>query len=376
LKFDSRPSSESTPLPLVTVLAVRASDLDDAVTFTGAIAAREEAALSAEGEGGRVAGMFAEVGDRVRAGALLARIDTSFVAPQVAVLEASLEESRANAAVAEADYRRAQAVAVSGALSVQEIERRGAASVASAAKVKVVGAQLSEARERLRRTEIRAPFDGIILSRSAEVGQLAGPGGAPLFRIGRAGAVEMRGNIAEKDLPDLEQRDIAKTAIRIALGGLDQPGQQRRPHVGKVGGNRVGQPERSLAAAEMRGFVMGDERPGDGFDQPARGQRPLGQPGALLQHGQHRLGHLVDQPRERDGCHAVEPGIPTPPFAKAPSFSSVAATPGMTSMALNVWFSTSHPTMPNLIIPQKQKEELMAYFAALRAASKQAEPDQ
>lgn len=75
-------------------------------------------------------------------------------------------------------------------------------------------------------------------------------------------------------------------------------------------------------------------------------------------------------------CHEVEPGMPTPPFAAAPSFSSVAATPGMTSMALNVWFSTSHPTMPNFIIPQKQKEDLMAYFAALRAASKQAEPDQ
>lgn len=75
-------------------------------------------------------------------------------------------------------------------------------------------------------------------------------------------------------------------------------------------------------------------------------------------------------------CHAVEPGIPTPPFAKAPSFSSVAATPGMTSMALNVWFSSSHPTMPILIIPQKQKEDLMAYFAALRAASRNAEPDQ
>ena len=56
--------------------------------------------------------------------------------------------------------------------------------------------------------------------------------------------------------------------------------------------------------------------------------------------------------------------------------SNIAATPGMTSMALNVWFSTSHPNMPNLIIPQKQKEELMAYFAALRAAGKNAEPDQ
>jgi len=74
-------------------------------------------------------------------------------------------------------------------------------------------------------------------------------------------------------------------------------------------------------------------------------------------------------------CHEVEPGIPTPPFAQAPSFSSVAATPGMTSMALNVWLTTSHPTMPNLIIPQKDKEDLLAYFAALREASKNAEPD-
>ncbi len=74
-------------------------------------------------------------------------------------------------------------------------------------------------------------------------------------------------------------------------------------------------------------------------------------------------------------CHEIEPGIPTPPFAQAPSFSSVAATPGMTSMALNVWLTTSHPTMPNLIIPQKDKEDLLAYFAALREASRQAEPD-
>jgi hypothetical protein len=74
-------------------------------------------------------------------------------------------------------------------------------------------------------------------------------------------------------------------------------------------------------------------------------------------------------------CHEIEPGIPAPPFAQAPSFSSVAATPGMTSMALNVWLTTSHPTMPNLIIPQKDKEDLLAYFAALREASRQAEPD-
>ena len=86
--------------------------------------------------------------------------DNSLVAPQVASLEASLEESKANAAVADAEYRRAQAVASIGALSQQEIERRGAAAVAAASKVKVVSSQLAEARARLGRTEVRAPFDG------------------------------------------------------------------------------------------------------------------------------------------------------------------------------------------------------------------------
>jgi len=230
LRMDARPGNDVTPLPLVTVRAARSIEVADTVTFTGAIVARDEAALSAEGEGGRVAGLFAEVGDRVRAGVVLARLDNSLVAPQVASLEASLEESKANAAVAEADHRRAQAVSASGALSVQEIERRGAAAVAANAKVKVQAAQLEQARERLRRTEVRAPFDGIILSRSAEVGQLAGPGGAPLFRIGRAGAVEMRGNVAEQDLPRL----AAGQTARVRVTGVEQSFTGRVRLIGAV----------------------------------------------------------------------------------------------------------------------------------------------
>ena len=71
-------------------------------------------------------------------------------------------------------------------------------------------------------------------------------------------------------------------------------------------------------------------------------------------------------------CHEVEPGVAAPPYAKAPSFSSIAATPGMTSMALIAWFVTSHPNMPNLIIPERDREDLLAYFAVLRAAQQAA----
>ena len=253
----------------MSVTVVEAVDLADVVTFSGAIAARDEAAISAEGEGGRVSALLAEVGDRVKAGQVLARLDTSLVAPQVASLEASLQESKANAAVAEADYRRAQAVASTGALSVQEIERRGAAAVAAGAKVKVVSAQLSEAQARLRRTEVRAPFDGIVLTRSAEVGQLAGPGGAPLFRVGRAGGIEMRGNVAERDLPRLAPGQAA----RVRVTGVEQAFEGKVRLIGAVI-----DPQTRLGSVRIDLPAHRDLRPGAfarGEISVGSGRRPL-----------------------------------------------------------------------------------------------------
>jgi len=267
--FSGRDDGAVNPAPLVSVTTVEAIELADVVTFSGAIAARDEAAISAEGEGGRVSALNAEVGDRVKAGQVLARLDTSLVAPQVASLEASLQESKANAAVAEADYRRAQAVASTGALSAQEIERRGAAAIAAGAKVKVVSAQLAEAQARLRRTDVRAPFDGIVLTRSAEVGQLAGPGGAPLFRLGRAGGIEMRGNVAERDLPRLAPGQPA----RVRVTGVEQAFEGKVRLIGAVI-----DPQTRLGSVRIDLPANRDLRPGAfarGEISVGSGRRPL-----------------------------------------------------------------------------------------------------
>ena len=267
--FSGRHDAPAIPAPWVSVPVVAAVQLAAVVPFSGAIGARDEAAISAEGEGGRVSALNAEVGDRVKAGQVLARLDTSLVAPQVASLEASLQESKANAAVAEADYRRAQAVATIGALSTQEIERRGAAAIAAGAKVKVVSAQLAEAQARLRRTEVRAPFDGIVLTRSAEVGQLAGPGGAPLFRLGRAGGIEMRGNVAERDLPRLAPGQPA----RVRVTGVEQAFEGKVRLIGAVI-----DPQTRLGSVRVDLPAHRDLRPGAfarGEISTGSGRRPL-----------------------------------------------------------------------------------------------------
>jgi RND family efflux transporter MFP subunit len=174
------------------------------VSIIGTIAARYDMPIGVEGDGGRVAAIYVEAGDHVKQGQVLAHLNNSVLEPQVANLEAALEEARAEAELADAEYHRALKVGASGALSAEESEKRRSSSVTAAAKVKVATAQLNEAKARLARADIRAPADGIILTRTVEVGQTAVAGGDALFRLSKDGEIELRGQVAEQDLPLLK----------------------------------------------------------------------------------------------------------------------------------------------------------------------------
>ncbi|HKQ83027.1 MAG TPA: efflux RND transporter periplasmic adaptor subunit [Steroidobacteraceae bacterium] len=202
----------------VSVLVPGLRPVTSAVAFTGSIAARYEMRIGPEGEGGRITGVFVEAGDRVERGQLLTKLDQSVVLAQVNSLQAALEDARAQLAWSQAEYKRAVQAGHSGAFSTSQTERLAAGALGDEAKVKVAAAQLAEARARLQRTEIRAPADGIVLTRNAEVGQTAAPGEA-LFRLAQGGEIEMRGQVAEQDLPRLV---VGQSAV-VQLAGVAQP---------------------------------------------------------------------------------------------------------------------------------------------------------
>jgi HlyD family secretion protein len=191
-------------VPTVSVTQAGVSTVPTTVSIIGTIAARYDMPIGVEGDAGRVAAIYVEAGDHVKRGQVLARLNVSVLQPQVANLEAALEQARAEAELADAEYRRAQAVGAAGALSAEETQRRRSSGVTAAAKVKVAAAQLAEAQARLARADIRAPADGIILTRNVEVGQTATPGGEALFRLSEGGEIELRGQVAEQDLPLLQ----------------------------------------------------------------------------------------------------------------------------------------------------------------------------
>jgi HlyD family secretion protein len=190
-------------VPTVTVTQAGVSTVPTTISIIGTIGARYDMPIGVEGDGGRVAGIFVEAGDHVKRGQVLAHLNVSVLEPQVANLEAALEQTKAELDLAVAEYHRAQAVGASGALSAEETQRRKSAGVTAAAKVKFAEAQLAEAKARLARADIRAPDDGIILTRTVEVGQTA-TAAEPMFRLSKGGEVEMRGQVAEQDLPLLK----------------------------------------------------------------------------------------------------------------------------------------------------------------------------
>ena len=68
-------------------------------------------------------------------------------------------------------------------------------------------------------------------------------------------------------------------------------------------------------------------------------------------------------------CHGVKAGQLRSSDPMAPSFSSVAKAPGMTDTALRVWLQSSHPSMPNFVLTNKEINNIVAYILSLKSSS-------
>jgi mono/diheme cytochrome c family protein len=64
-------------------------------------------------------------------------------------------------------------------------------------------------------------------------------------------------------------------------------------------------------------------------------------------------------------CHAINRGEISPE-PTAPPFIDVANTKGMTATALTVWLTTSHPTMPNIVIDPHDMDKVVAFILSLK----------
>jgi HlyD family secretion protein len=235
-------------LPAITVSTVEKRQLTDVVLASGLIAAVDEVQVAPLIEGQQIETVLVDVGDKVTQGQVLARLSPSTLELQKSQLIAQVAAARAQVAQAEAGLveaqstadeanrvnERAKALRAQGTASQAAADQSAAAATSANAGVLVATQQLesakanqtlAEAQEanielQLERTEVKAPVSGEITARNARIGAIASAAGQPMFTIIRDGALELRADVAERDVMRLQPGQTANLALSGASGGL------------------------------------------------------------------------------------------------------------------------------------------------------------
>ena len=191
---------------------------------TGYVVARHSSEVGVK-VGGRLARLKFEKGTRVRKGEVMAEIEH-------ADIDAQLEASRR--AVAEADAQLVQAIASrdedtrsfdrqralmkDGITTDAALTAAQAAAAVSAARVKSAEAAIASARARVRVTEealentnVRAPFDGVVIKKRAEVGETVSPFGVQGQSSREGGAIATIADLGELEVQtEVSENSVAK----------------------------------------------------------------------------------------------------------------------------------------------------------------------
>jgi RND family efflux transporter MFP subunit len=250
----------------VTVTTPQSGSLPQSLAANGSVAAWQEVVIGAETQGLRLVEVAVQVGDRVKRGQLLARLQGETLAADLEATKAGIAEAEATLAEAQVNADRARALQPSGALSAQQIQQYTTGEATAKARLQSLKARLAADTLRLNQTRIGAPDDGVVSARLATVGAIAQPG-QELFRLIRQGRLEWRAEVPAADMNRL------------------QPGMAVK--VVPAGGNAIDAKVRLLAPTvdpvTRNGLVYVD-LPAGGAARPgmfARGEFAMGQSAAL-----------------------------------------------------------------------------------------------
>jgi len=209
----SPPPAPPPQVPAVYVSAV-VNDIGSATrSLSGTLHPRIESDLAFR-TGGKVSARLVELGQAVRQGQPLARIDPEDA--QLA-LQAAAEQVRAaevDAQQAASEAARYRALAADGVVGRQDMETRQARADGAAARRTQAQRQLDLARNRAAYAVLVAPFDGVVTALRFEAGQQVGEGQAVLT-LAKPGELEVLVDVPESLAPSLREH---QAAVKLGTG--------------------------------------------------------------------------------------------------------------------------------------------------------------
>ncbi len=181
-----------------------------------------------------------DIGAKVKAGDLLAEIDTPDLDQQLMQARADLNVAQANAKLAQIGAERWQSLANTDAVAKQDVDQRTFTWNANVAQVKAAQANVDRlvAEEGFKR--LIAPFDGIVTARETDIGALinvGAAGGAELFVVSETSKLRVFVNVPQNYVPSVPPGTKATISVpeqpgKTYAGTVEDSAQAVNPSTG------------------------------------------------------------------------------------------------------------------------------------------------
>lgn len=275
----------------VRVVTVQSRAIAGALTASGNLIPREEAAVQPEVAGYRVLRVRADVGDYVKAGQTLVDLDP-------ALIEAQIAQARAQAAQAEDQAKRVVGLDNAGVLSQEQIAQRRFQAEAARA-------QLRNLETQRRKLAVVAPVSGLVLEKNVRPGDLSGGSATtPWFRMARDGQVELAAELGDADLGRIRVGQAATVTLpsgAVATGHvrLISPQIDAQTKLGQV---RILLPVRADIRAGGFGRAVFADASGQGLSVPEAAIRYDADGASVMTvNSQNRVKRVIVQTGARGG---------------------------------------------------------------------------
>jgi multidrug efflux system membrane fusion protein len=177
----SKPQPQPEPVRSVRTLVVASAAAAGTQDYAAEIRARTETRLGFR-VGGKMVSRSAEVGQRVKAGDVLARLDPEDLRLSQEAARAAVQAAQVNHDISLADFRRFKELRDQGFISGAELERREAALKSAAAQLDQARAQAAVQGNQAAYTTLVAPAAGVVVGVDAEPGTVLAAG-TPVLRL-------------------------------------------------------------------------------------------------------------------------------------------------------------------------------------------------
>jgi RND family efflux transporter MFP subunit len=197
--------------PPLAVAKIDYRDVDTTYSTEAVVEAVRQSTISAQVMG-RIVELRVDVGDLVKAGQVVARIDEREAAQVLASSEAQVAQARANLQNARLNLDRAKRLLESKFVSQAAVDQAEAEYKAAQAKVQAAEAGAGQAAVSKGYTTVVAPISGVVSARHAEIGEMAAPG-KPLLTTFAPGDMRVISEVPQSVVPQI--RSLSRATVEV-----------------------------------------------------------------------------------------------------------------------------------------------------------------